>query len=555
MNIVGADGILIDSIDAANDYENYKKILMDNPGAQAFTPGSKQAANLKFVTVVEGESFTRVPYDVNVNLAGYTKALKAPNAYSEIEIEEQFKIQGEQRDQAADFQTVGIPPEGIVIDGKTILPDKNGTAVLSLLDIRKAYNSNQPLTLDPEFITDKDVFNKFGLRSMEAFLALDTVERKIMQGFAPRYKIQEITDKTGTRLVRINLDDPNDVVDMATYDPVGEGKWFTFNYIGDNGELVETVQDLSTKEGQALMEIVNKQNDPNRGGKLGSAGMLKIGTENLTPQSYITNDGKVITSYDNRSFVDPSDGKVKQLTSAGAVALRDSNVYEIMKKSQISQYAEKELKDILGVSDLDETAIYTSDFGQPLPEDEQSELRKLIDKELKYLSGVKTTQDDIKKGTGLVSNFLAVLNNVGGSIAPKTFNKIFGNTAAARASVARFNVLAISALSVNPGLRVSNLEMDKVKAILPDPKRILTNVDSEAERFQETVNLLRQQRLILLDAIQSKNPLAIGPETAKQTLSKLRELNKILSLVRADKGDRSMTLQNALTATDDIDTN
>jgi len=57
----------------------------------------------------------------------------------------------------------------------------------------------------------------------------------------------------------------------------------------------------------------------------------------------------------------------------------------------------------------------------------------------------------------------------------------------------------------------------------------------------------------LLDAIQSKNPLAIGSETAKQTLSKLRELNKILSLVRADKGDSSMTLQNALSATDDID--
>jgi len=188
-----------------------------------------------------------------------------------------------------------------------------------------------------------------------------------------------------------------------------------------------------------------------------------------------------------------------------------------------------------------------------LPENQQSELRKLIDKELEYLSGVKTTAEDIKKGTGLVSNFLAALNNVGGSVAPKTFNKIFGNTAAARASVARFNVLAISAFSVNPGLRVSNLEMDKVKAILPDPKRILTNVEDEAERFQETVNLLRQQRLILLDAIQSKNPLAIGSETAKQTLSKLRELNKILSLVRADKGDSSMTLQNALSATDDID--
>ena len=553
MNIVGADGILIGSIDAANDYEKYNKLLMDNPGAQAFTPGSKQAANLKFVTVVEGESFIRVPYDVNVNLAGYRKALEAPNAYSEIEIEEQFKIQGEQRDQAADFQTVGIPPEGIVIEGKTILPDENGTSVLSLLDIRKAYDSNQPLTLDPEFITDKDVFNKFGFPSMKAFLALDTVERKIMQGFAPRYKLQEITDKTGTRLVRINLDDPNDVVDMATYDPLGEGKWFTFNYIGDNGQLVETVQDLSTKDGQALMEIVNQQNDPNQGGKLGSAGMLKIGTENLTPQSYITNDQQVVTSYDNRTFVDPSDGKVKQLTSAGAVALRDSNVFEIMKKSQVSRYAEKMLKDVLGVSDLDTIDTYTDNLGNPLPENQQSELRKLIDTELKYLSGVKTTAEDIKKGTGLVSNLLAALNNVGGSIAPKTFNRIFKNTAEARASVARFNVLAISALSVNPGLRVTNMEMDKIGPILPDPKRLITNVESEADKFQETINLLRQQRLILLRAITEGDPLFIGKDASKASIGKIRELNKILSLVRADKRDNSMTLQNALSATDEID--
>ena len=414
------------------------------------------------------------------------------------------------------------------IDGKTTKALPKGSATLMKLLSGE----------DPEWTLDPTKFQKTIIKELEL----------------PRYKIQEITDKDGTRLVRINLDDPDDILDMATYDPIGQGQWFNFSFIGENGERVESLQDLSTKEGQALQALVNKQNDPNQGGKVGSAKALKVGVENLNPQSYITKDQQVVTSYDNRTFVD-SKGNVQQLTNAGAVALRDSNVYEIMKKSQISQYAEKELKDILGVSDLDETAIYTSDFGQPLPEDEQSELRKLIDKELKYLSGVKTTQDDIKKGTGLVSNFLAVLNNVGGSVAPKTFNKIFGNTAAARASVARFNVLAISALSVNPGLRVSNLEMDKVKAILPDPKRILTNVDSEAERFQETVNLLRQQRLILLDAIQSKNPLAIGPETAKQTLSKLRELNKILSLVRADKGDRSMTLENALTATDDIDTN
>jgi hypothetical protein len=413
------------------------------------------------------------------------------------------------------------------IDGKTTKALPKGSATLMKLLSGE----------DPEWTLDPTKFQKTIIKELEL----------------PRYKLEEITDKDGTRIVRINLDDPDDILDMATYDPMGEGKWFTFNFIGENGELVETVQDLSTKEGQALMEIVNKQNDPNRGGKLGSAGMLKIGTENLTPQSYITNDGNVVTSYDNRSFVDPSDGKVKQLTSAGAVALRDSNVYEIMKKSQVSMYAEKMLKDVLGVSDLDTVDTYTDNLGNPLPEKEQSELRKLIDKELKYLSGVKTTVEDIKKGTGFISNIFAALNNVGGSIAPETFNRIFKNTAEARASVDRFNVLAISALSVNPGLRVTNMEMDKIGPILPSSKRLITNTKSEAEKFQATINLLRQQRLILLRAITEGDPLFIGKDASKASIGKIRELNKILSLVRADKRDNSMTLKNALTATDEIE--
>ena len=87
---------------------------------------------------------------------------------------------------------------------------------------------------------------------------------------------------------------------------------------------------------------------------------------------------------------------------------------------------------------------------------------------------------------------------------------------------------------------------------MPDPKRLIRNVESEADKFQETINLLRQQRLILLRAITEGDPLFIGKDASKASIGKIRELNKILSLVRADKRDNLMTFENAMTATDDI---
>ena len=166
---------------------------------------------------------------------------------------------------------------------------------------------------------------------------------------------------------------------------------------------------------------------------------------------------------------------------------------------------------------------------------------------------MKTTLSDVEKGTGLVSNLFAAINNVGGTFAPAAFDKMFGKYADARSSVAKFNVLAISAFAVNPGLRVANMEMDKVKGILPDPARILTNIKSEARKFQDTIRLLRQQRIILLQAIQEKDPLAIGKDNSRSTLGKLREITKILSLVRADNGDTGLSINNAMRATDEIE--
>ena len=83
MNIVGADGKLIASLDAVNDAERYQQIIKANPTAKAYIPGTRQVANIKYVYTFDGNKYTSTPFNVNENLNGYNEALKVKNAFNE----------------------------------------------------------------------------------------------------------------------------------------------------------------------------------------------------------------------------------------------------------------------------------------------------------------------------------------------------------------------------------------------------------------------------------------------------------------------------------------
>ena len=83
MNIIGADGKLIASIDAANDAAEYKRILKENPTANAYVPGSEKVSNIKYVYTFDGNSYSTKAFDVNRDLTGYNTALKADKAFDE----------------------------------------------------------------------------------------------------------------------------------------------------------------------------------------------------------------------------------------------------------------------------------------------------------------------------------------------------------------------------------------------------------------------------------------------------------------------------------------
>ena len=111
--------------------------------------------------------------------------------------------------------------------------------------------------------------------------------------------------------------------------------------------------------------------------------------------------------------------------------------------------------------------------------------------------------------------------------------------------------MALSALSPNPGLRLSNEQIKLVQKILPTSGSIFVNTKTEGEHFQTLVKMMQLQRIKLLQAIQQQDPLIYGTESnMRGALGKLKELNSLLSLVQIDTGESPLTLDNALGATD-----
>ena len=460
---------------------------------------------------------------------------------------------------AGELVEIGLSAPVIVGD-KTFTPNENGVVTISKADLKALYNSPDStgvqITLDPSYVTDETVFNKFGFKTMAEFEALAPETKLRLQGLEPRYKVDKIKTAEGTKLVRTNID-TGEQLDLKTYDPVAAGDWFVLTYKGDDGTDISTVQDISTADGKAVLKIVNEQTAKEKG----SASMRRVGTENLNPQAYLTNTGSVVTSFDNRTFIDPVTRKVRLLTEVNANTLGQADVSKMLKKDQLAIYADNMLRDILGLDESynlgEADPIYETQDADgnvtPLSADEQRKLRAFIKAETDKLSGVKTTTEDIKKGVGLASNVFAALNNVGGTLAPETFNEIFGENAEARNAVERFGILALSSLSPNPGLRLSNQQIELVQRILPKSGSIFTNIESEAKNFQTLVEMMQTQRIKLLEAIRLKDPLVYGTESnMRGTLGKLKELNMALSLVRIDTGESPLTLDNALGATDSV---
>ena len=356
---------------------------------------------------------------------------------------------------------------------------------------------------------------------------------------ADKYSLKEIETDEGTKLFVFNEADGTREL-AETFDPVATGALVKFRITNSDGTVTEAVELLNSKAGKELQKKVNsaKKIDPQ------SASIVKVGTEQVNPQAYLTIDGNVVTSFDNRTFFNPKTNKVMSLSdpTVQAQALGDADVYEIIKKQNILNYGKKRLEEL--TKDLN-TFTYTDQDGVPLDQGQQDALRELEKTTLKAIYG-EITEQDVKRGTGLISNIFAAANAVGGTFAPEFFSKVFKNTEQARLNLGLFNLMAVSALAVNPRLAVYDIQ--RVEKILPKPTRLLTNPASEAQMFQKLVRTMELQRARLLDAIKMGDAAAL--DNLSETMKKVKELDNILQMVRISPDQASMSLEEAMSKTE-----
>lgn len=377
----------------------------------------------------------------------------------------------------------------------------------------------------------------------EIYNALSDEEQKALLGVVPvtsdKFITKTIETAEGTVLKIIN-ERTGEELREETFDPVKTGSPIKFTYPDKDGKLVSTIALLNTPEGQELQKKVNDANAKTQG----SANMEKLGTENLNPQAYLLANGEVVTSFDNRTYV-AKDGTVKSLQDPNNTgqALGDADVYSIIKKQSIINYGKERLNEATKYLD---TKIYVGADNKPLPAEQQQALRKLEKETIQNLFG-DITEEDVRKGTGFFSNLFALANNIGGTVAPEFFSKTFASTEEARLALERFNLIAVSALTVNPRLAVYDIQ--RVERILPKATNLLKNPATEAKKFKELVTTMKAQRSRLLQAIADEDPVAL--ENIGQTMAKIRELDGVLAMVRITDSASSKSLSEALGQTED----
>ena len=246
--------------------------------------------------------------------------------------------------------------------------------------------------------------------------------------------------------------------------------------------------------------------------------MVKVGTESVNPQAYITNEGNVVTSFDNNTYVE--NGEIKLLKDAEAKSLGEANVYEIIKAQNIADYAEKRLE--AQRSSLANTTFVDAN-GDPLAPELQGQLREFL----------TITPTDIREGTGAKSNLFAFANVIGGFIAPEAVDAYFQDTNEARKNLGLFNLAAVSALARNPRLAV--YDMQKVENVLVKPETFFNNVATESRKFQSLVQLMTQERDALLEGLRGGDKAITDNVTG--ALKKLKEIDFVLSIVRVAPSD------------------
>lgn len=485
---------------------------------------------------------------VQKQLATLNASLKVGNDLKVLGAKNNFELAKIENAQEFEFSVIN---KKAAIDRVAAQSDRNFQAAQNSLARISTQFENQK---DRDFRSEEAVLRRefdekiknLDLTEAEKDRALKHADMMITKAFE-EHRLLQGDEKLTLEKLKMYFDQDYKNADLALKKEANELKAATsglmkFTIKDADGKITQTIASIGSSEGQALQEQVNEANLREEG----SAEAKKVGTESVNPQAYITNQGTIITSYDNNTFVE-NDAKgnpvMKLLKDVEAKSLGDSDVYSTIKKQKIINYGKERLEEATSYLD---TKVYVGTDNQPLPAEQQQALRKLEKETVTNLYG-DITEKDVRAGTGLFSNLFALANNIGGTIAPEFFSKTFATTEEARLALERFNLIAVSALTVNPRLAVYDIQ--RVERILPKATNLLKNPATEAKKFKELVTTMKSQRSRLLTAIRDEDPVAL--ENIGQTMAKIRELDGVLAMVRITDSASSKSMAEALAQSED----
>ena len=372
-------------------------------------------------------------------------------------------------------------------------------------------------------VGDVDYFHKFGV-DMKTFKGYDELTQKLMLGIAPEYIFKEVPSEDGTQtdILRIDKNNPNaPQVSIYSADIVKDPKLMKAMMPGENGIMISTVIDIATEEGQAVMAKINKLNNPDLGGKPGSASLMKMGTESKTAQAYMLIDAvegggdAVVMSYDGGQTYIGDDGLPRQLPPK-TVKLNDLHAADVYRRLKVKAGAKGELAKLdaanavfLTVPMFDQNGEAMKNGGQTISSTDQVLVRDVM--------------KAVRNGTGLWSNINAAINAIAGGAAPETLSKYFKNTEEGRQYVRMVRVLGRSALAASP--RFAEGDLKQTQTLFADDSTILANPVTEANKMLALADALNIELKAKLEVLASDIPQDATVVAVAQ--SKIQEIYRL----------------------------
>ena len=443
----------------------------------------------------------------------------------------------------------------ITISGKTY---KAGTSP-NLSAIEKSMIDPASYTKFQEPITDKDVFQKFGM-TKEGWNSLSDEDRQVLLGLPVVTKVQyfnkfgmekdafmALPEKARAKLLglsaeytfptidgvllAVNKDDPNDKKVVYTSDKLelrtvngqlvgvdkennvvelfGEKDPIKPDYRIITRENVETVVDINTPAGQAAVALANADN---AAAETTVARVRTLPAETKPSAKAFAVEGiGTVLSYDGGRTYANNEGTIFQMP-ADAKPLSDTIAYNVASQERIKAAAGRQL------AEFDEQMItkYTKGGTAENPENLSATDQSLI----------RNAMDAARNGTGPYAGLAVFLDRTFAGALPIA-REFFKDTQANKQFLRGITILGRSALVVNPRFPVAELE--RVGALFPDPDAFFTNPESEAQKLVELKTLAQQQKYENLKKLNAGIP---DDATRQQVMSNNFEIERLLGLLQ-----------------------